>query len=294
MKVNKKSKEGVKKYDGGGMILGGVEAALGAGQMIYGMVENAKARKEINKIRAAAPSLATPAEYYNFVKESYDQSLMNRQLEELNRSLATTVDALGSAGGRALVGGINEATRGTSVQQNILAERQNQLQGQALQTLAGAREREVGRREQRFQTDLNYAWQNKQAAMNQIASGASSVAQGLGYGVLDYMDSKDGTISGSGKSKNGIGQTRTYSPSFQSNMQNAFNTELDFKGGGMMTGGKFDHDSNPIDLVKGGKKVGEVTGGEAVLNPQQQAMVAKESKYARKLFKKFKKEANKK
>lgn len=285
MKVNKNKKTNVKKYQEGGtipagMILGGAQAALGIGQAIYGMAENKKANKEISRIRAAAPSLSTPAEYYNYVKESYDQTLMNRQLEELNRSLATSVQALGTAGGRALVGGINEATRGAAVQKNILTERQNQIQGQALQTLAGAREAEIGRREQRFQTDLNYAFQNKQAAMAQIAGGVSSAVEGVGYGILDYMDSKGDDVP-----KNPY-------EGFERRVKKS--KIADYETGGMMTGGKFDHNTNPIDLMKNGKKVGEVTGGEAVLNPKQQAMVAKESKYARKLFKKFKKEANKK
>ena len=97
----------VKKYANGGIIGGVAQAALGGAQMVYGMVENAKARKEINGIKAAAPSLSTPAEYYNFYKNAYDQSLMEVQMNEINRQLATTVGALGAAGGRALVGGIN-------------------------------------------------------------------------------------------------------------------------------------------------------------------------------------------
>jgi hypothetical protein len=63
--------------------------------------------------------------------------------------------------------------------------------------------------------------------------------------------------------------------------------------GGMVTEGKFDHDTNPIHLVQNGEKVGEATGGEYILNPKQAAAVAKESTYARKLFKKFAKNAKK-
>ena len=35
------------------------------------------------------------------------------------------------------------------------------------------------------------------------------------------------------------------------------------------TPGEFDHDTNPIDLVQDGKKVGEATGGEYIFNPEQ-------------------------
>lgn len=43
-----------------------------------------------------------------------------------------------------------------------------------------------------------------------------------------------------------------------------------FDDGGMITPGEFSHDTNPIDMVaEDGTKVGEVTGGELILNPDQ-------------------------
>jgi hypothetical protein len=67
-----------------------------------------------------------------------------------------------------------------------------------------------------------------------------------------------------------------------------------FDDGGMMTKGKFSHKENPIHLVQNGEKVGEATGGEYVINPEQARQIAEQSEYARKLFKKFAKEAKKK
>jgi hypothetical protein len=62
------------------------------------------------------------------------------------------------------------------------------------------------------------------------------------------------------------------------------------KEGGMVTGGKFDHKTNPIDIVKKGQKIGEMTGGEVILNPAQQQKLSKESAYFRQLLKKFNKQ----
>lgn len=62
------------------------------------------------------------------------------------------------------------------------------------------------------------------------------------------------------------------------------------KDGGMITGGKFDHKTNPIDIVKKGQKIGEMTGGEVILNPAQQQKLSKESAYFRQLLKKFNKQ----
>ena len=61
------------------------------------------------------------------------------------------------------------------------------------------------------------------------------------------------------------------------------------KDGGMMTGGKFSHKTNPIDIVQKGKKIGEMTGGEVILNPAQQKKLSQESAYFRSLLKKFNK-----
>lgn len=288
--VNEEPKEDFQSFLSGGMIGGIAQAGLGTAQMVYGMVENAKAKKEINKIKSAAPSLATPAAYYNYYKEAYDQTLMQTQLEDLNRSLATTAGALSQAGGRALVGGINEATRGSAYQKNILAERQNQLQGQALGDLAQAEERTIGRKEDRYQTDLGYAWGAKQDAMAQIAGGASAVASGLTYGALDQMDAnKD--LTKTKKSSNN--DSKDYSSLKTGGLTDEQKALLRKEHGGFVTDGKFDHATNKIDVIQGGKKIAELTGNEVVLNPEQQKMLEKKSAYAKKLFAKFRTKQNK-
>ena len=61
------------------------------------------------------------------------------------------------------------------------------------------------------------------------------------------------------------------------------------KDGGKITKGAFNHKTNPIDIVQAGKKVGEMTGGEVILNPAQQKKLSQESAYFRSLLKKFNK-----
>lgn len=164
--------------------LGITGTALGAAQSIYGMTQAREAKRNINAIKAAAPSLSTPAEYYDALKKAYDDRLLQMQYEDINRTLATSTEALKGAGGAALVGGLNEQVRGAARQRDYLTEQQNLRQNQALQALAGAREREIGRREQRSQTDLAFANQQLQAANQQIAGGASAAAENLAYTAL--------------------------------------------------------------------------------------------------------------
>ncbi len=289
-KQQEEPKEDFQSFLSGGMIGGIAQAGLGTAQMVYGMVENAKAKKEINKIKSAAPSLATPAAYYNYYKEAYDQTLMQTQLEDLNRSLATTAGALSQAGGRALVGGINEATRGSAYQKNILAERQNQLQGQALSTLAQAEENTINRKEDRYQTDLNYAWGAKQDAMNQIAGGASAVASGLSYGILDQVDANKDSLPKKSTNNN----SKDYSKANTGGLTEEQKALLRKEHGGFVTDGEFNHDTNKIDVLQKGKKIAELTGNEVVLNPEQQKMLESKSAYAKKLFAKFRAQSNNK
>ena len=68
---------------------------------------------------------------------------------------------------------------------------------------------------------------------------------------------------------------------------------LGFEKGGRVkkTPGEFSHASNPINVMQDGAKIGELTGGEYVLNPKQAAAIARQSDIARRLFRKFDKEA---
>ena len=76
------------------------------------------------------------------------------------------------------------------------------------------------------------------------------------------------------------------------------NMRLDYKKGGsvMKTPGDFSHKNNPIDLMQGGKKIGEATGGEYIFNPKQMSNIkryvsqgdkSKLHSYVRSLIKKF-------
>lgn len=64
------------------------------------------------------------------------------------------------------------------------------------------------------------------------------------------------------------------------------------------TPGPFSHKINPIDIIRDGSKIGEMTGGETILNPEQtgkiETLASKGNsdlhRYVRKLFAKFDKE----
>lgn len=346
---------------------GTAQAALGTAQTIYGLSQLPKARREFERARAAAPSLETPSQFYENYKNAYDATLAGMERDAIQANLATSVQALQGAGGRALVGGLSQATAQSQLAQNRMLAQERQMRFQAGQALAGAEERSIARKETRSQRDQAYANQAYQAALGNIGGGLSAVGTGLMYATSEDKEneskSEQLTPETQGISpkqlelqqkdrENFAAETRKMiqqekTPSFlktpQVNMPsltetflssafpntsapantsqipfefmneqamnqlnvlrqglnqampalNIFNQTNPFKHGGMMTNGDFSHDRNPIDIVQDGAKVGEMTGGEYIVNPTQAKKIASQSTYARKLFKRFERNAKK-
>ena len=277
-----KSRKNPKKYIVGG-IIGGI---AGLGQAIYGGIQANKAKKEMERIQKTAPDLnapiSTPSEYFKAYKEAYDQDIMNRQMESIKSGLAGTTEALAGAGGRALLGGIGAATQQAQRQTQGIADIQQQRQAEALQGLAAAQERtrglqenRLGMKEARFQNQLQMAQGARDAAVQTIAGGIGNIGSAAIYGF--------GKKSGGGNVGNG--SASTVSPALQETISQEGSLELGIppkkyrtaKDGGkvMKTPGEFSHKTNPIDIMRNGKKIAEATGGEYIFNPKQMSNIKK-------------------
>lgn len=423
----KAKKDNTKKYAVGGFI----QAGLGAAQAIYGASQIPRANAEFAAAQAAAPSLETPAQFYENYRNAYDAEIARMESESIDRNIGTSVQALQGAGGRALVGGLSAVTGQAQNERNRMLAQERAVRLQAGSELARAEERSVQMRERRSQAQMDRASQAYQAALGNIGGGLSSMATGLteGFAALkdreggdkrpgsllerararfgrldgegseakvadvpslkidtpemdfaknymsrferpsvgdlgesfkepkpeqktyDFATERDKFVSGAPKGRfdellgrstnpnamsfvptidqNGYQATpeneaiikryrdkmmleRGYTNSdYKKSQEITFTPEENeiisayekgrpkrngypvFEQGGMKTKGAFNHDTNPIHLVQDGQKVGEATGGEYILNPEQAKAVAKESSYARKLFKRFEKNAKK-
>lgn len=271
-----KSRKNPKKYAVGGALIGPIIGTLaGAGQAIYGAVQAKKTKKEIERLQKEAPDLnapiSTPSEYFKAYKEAYDQDIMNRQMESIKSGLAGTTEALAGAGGRALLGGIGAATQQAQRQTQGIADIQQQRQAEALQGLAAAQERtrglqedRLGMRERRFQGQMENAQAARDAAIQNIAGGLSNIASAWNYG----SGKKSGGGGGGG---NTLPETKKF---LEKNENFSFSTKE--KGGKVMkTPGEFSHKTNPIDIMRNGKKIAEATGGEYIFNPKQMSNIKK-------------------
>jgi hypothetical protein len=267
-----KPKKTYKKYLTGGAVGAIAQGVMGAGQAAYGMYQANKASKEMDRLRASAPSLDTPGEYFQAYKQAADQSIMERQMESVNKQLAGGAQALGAAGGRALLGGLGAMTQGAQETQMNIADTQSQRQQQALQALAGAQQQTTQLREGRYQQEMGSAAAARDAGLQNVAGGLGAIGSAATMGLAAGMDARKAKAADKDETK---------------------------KGGGIVkTPGQFSHDKNPIDIVKDGAKIGEMTGGEYVFNPNQMSKIKghvatgdKEAlhRYVKGLIKKFEK-----
>ena len=266
MKANK-----VKKYNVGGY----VQAAMGVAQMATGWYQAQRANAAIKRILADAPKIETPSSYYQLTKDAYDQELMQQQLADINRDLGTSSEALSQAGGRALVGGLGRAVDLSQQQKGSVygAEAQQRLAAQ--QMLAQREDVTQQQREQRLMAQLESARQAKQIAQQNMMGGIGAIAEGaLFAGIPSDSSSEDlnKLLTDSPNAGASIGGITKKKKAALGQVGDLWMTGV-FETGGKMkvkkTGGKFDHKSNPIDIVQKGDKIGEMTGGEYIFNPSQ-------------------------
>jgi len=300
----KKSKE-PKKYAVGGMVAG---ALLGAGQAGLGIYQVIQGQQAAKRIKEA--STARPSEYAELLKQARNAELEQRRLEELNRSISTGIAAAQGAGGRTLLGVLPKMVQaGDAGALDILGQRRSDTM-QALQFGAQGAEREIGREINREMMERGAAQAALEGGLQNIAGGLSQVGSSAIFGLMGKKDVTEDTTPVATQETAAVGQQpamiaesdteavlREAARRQREADAQALLAEEDFmmepirlQEGGMITGGKFDHKTNPIDIIHAGRKVGEMTGGEVILNPSQQKKLSKESAYFRTLLKKFNKQ----
>jgi len=212
------------------------------------------------------------------------------------------------AGQRAVGTGLEAQQRLAGVEQSILTQNeQSRRMLEQMQMQRGAAAGEAGRQQQTAGISQLASAPMDFAALN-IASGGFTKKDGtlIGGGGADLKSFEIPDYVGDLRQKYGLGQspsianpiptptttTTTQSGYFNPRILESINyspittpqptpilqideTDPSYglgsgEQGMMVTPGEFDHDTNPIDMVaEDGTKVGEVTGGELILNPDQ-------------------------
>lgn len=322
----KKSKE-TKKYAVGGFVagaaLGGLQSLLGAGQMIAGQA----AASRIKEASTARPS--EYAELLKQARNAeLEQKRLEELNRSIATGIAAAQQAGGRAVVGALPGMVRAGDVGAidilgQRQAQTMQALQFGAQG-AEREIARELQREMMERGA-AQAAIEGGLQNIAGGIGQIGSAAVLGLQGgkkkdeeTDGGMKMGQQARTETLASLDRTqaeRNRIGKSLTelqdqldeeqvplltprtskianvLAPMEEFNLtERLFRLPSEMKDGGMVTGGKFDHKTNPIDIVQKGRKIGEMTGGEVILNPKQQKKLSKESAYFRQLLKKFNKQ----
>ena len=295
MKVVKKSTKEPKKYAVGGAI----QAAIGLGSAIYGGVQARRGRKALERLNAERPTIEVPSAFRRLAAEPIAEAFIRARREGVERRTGQALDEASRLGTRGVLGTLSSVINAEQQAEQQMFGEMDHARQQALGVLGNAELDVQNRENQRWLQQVAGA-QSEMAAGNQnIFGGLSSL--GLGLGTV--FNPKLGGIDLKTLFKKQQGEPLSVEeinamqvPQGGFSVTPRYGTpSKGFEQGGMMTEGEFSHKKNPISLVnKEGEVIGEATGNEVILNPEQRKKIAEQSPYAKRLFNKFMKEAKKK
>lgn len=270
------------------------QGVAGLGKAGYGAWQKSQGKKALASAYEAPTG--TPSEYADLIRQARASELSQRRLDEINRTMATSTEALQQSGSRGVIGGIGAVTAaGAGAKTQALSQQQQEIL-QALGRATIGAERQRSRDVARQTREENLAMAAIQAGQENIIGGVGDVMQaGLGYGQAKSeglikgkkkpgLSDKDFKLYGGGTgrtfSESGIKDLMDMQPELEEmdpREVGEFGTAA--KGAKVKkTPGEFSHKTNPIDIMKDGAKIGEMTGGEYIFNPSQAKNLQKLSK----------------
>ena len=277
MRANKKKTKKVPKAQAGMLIGAGVSAIPQALAAYQGYKAQKEAKAEAASLKAMMPSMTSQEDYYNYYQKQSQLLNQSKLQNQMDQSLAAGAKTLQNAGSRGVLGG----TQGMVGQAQSTKADLTQQQGQQL---LGAYEKMIGAKEmdrQRILGQVGAAQQQQTAGMATMLQGLQGLGDTALSAGLESEKIKAGYYSGIGTGTGTQGSKE--------------------KGGTIeKTPGEFSHETNPIDVVKDGTKIAEMTGGEYIFNPKQMAAIKKLvaqsdgnklHSYMKSIIKKFEKKA---
>ena len=174
-------------------VLYGIQAAMGAGQAIFGFRQAQQAKRQEALLRSQGlPKLATPQEYFELYQNASRSNQFEQEKAMTESIMASNLNALVAAGSRAVIGGAPAAT--LQAQRGIAgaAQRDFQRQQAALGTLAAAEARTAGLNFQQesaqYARDLIGAQAGYQAGVETTIAG---IDQAIGSAAMAFRASED-------------------------------------------------------------------------------------------------------
>lgn len=281
--------------------IGDARAAKRRGEFFGDLREQGE--EQARQAKKARDSYGLGSTYRRFLNMSMQDPIADLRRQQEERRQASNLGALQSGGARALIGGLQAQAQGASDRMNKISADEAARRASAFQAV-GQAEQNVLRNKATFanrdlldaralagaglQGQFN-AEQARRAAGNQFLGDFNlALGQAAGAGLF-------GDGSGSSNAVDGFNNATPAQQAFFMDPENqAMFRAAGFAKGGQVkkTPGEFSHATNPINVMQKGAKIGELTGGEYVINPEQARKIAQQSKFAKMLFRKFDKEVS--
>ena len=317
------------------LIRGGVNLASG---LVGGIGARRQSAREEERAEAALTRAGELKDAAMAARESYGMGPSYSDLRQLVmqdptsdylrqqalRQEAGQLQALAGGGARALLGGTQAVAGSTANRMAQIAAQEQQRKVAGLQTVGQAEQRIAEQRLVDARGDLTLGrglevegLAAQAGARDLRAAGTQQMIQAGIQGLGAYALGRESGFFGGERSAGAtdtdlnLGQVETaYTPTdplqiaMATGNYAALEQELlNYRDGGVMRGktpGEFSHDSNPIDIMQDGAKIGEMTGGEGIVSPEdlgkleQLAGEGKTSlhKFVRRLIKKLEKNSN--
>lgn len=305
---------------GAGKVLGKIGPAVGSA---LGARAGAEALKQDPEqiaqqyadLKSNMPQYGVGSAFNEYLAMSKQDPAADMQRQIAAEQEASNIDTLKAGGAKALLGGLGASQRQAAQSRMGIEADSGKRQMSALQTY-GAEQQRVQDANTRMQQQLASSQfqaergaeqynrqleaQKKQATGQALGALAGQFGKGhfkdLNFGVKDApvnynTESIDSLVSQGLASyatpDAGYGTVTDFGDEYVDPITSIMGNFQFNEDGGMITKGAFSHEANPIDIMQDGAKVGEMTGGEAILNPEQQNKVAKQSPYFRKLMREF-------
>tara|TARA_E500000305_G_C4014893_1_gene234964 strand:- start:474 stop:1640 length:1167 start_codon:yes stop_codon:yes gene_type:complete len=213
---------------------GAATAALGLGKMAYGAIQSGRARKAEKAFDQDRLKMGVSQATQQMADEAIDQSLIEKSDDISSSDYATSISAL-SKDPRNLLAGVNILDRQKKKKDIDLLNLREDAKRRGLYNLAQEQRSVEGQRLAVAGQEIEGIRGEKAAGVQNIFGGAEDTLSGVASMASGMPIGKDGA-------------------------------KIEAEEGGV-TPGEFDHKDNPIDMVQDGEKIGEATGGELILPP---------------------------
>jgi len=276
-------KKKVKKYNIGGALLSAIPGVIQTGVGIGQLRRGARDLAQIDSLEAGM--IRSEASRKRIAQQQTD---ITKGIENISRNLATGTEALARSGNRALIGGVQGL--------QAAADKATQSYLDKYGASSAARDQQLGRADfgesaRRIERQRGIAQQQKDAGFQNIGMGFDLAGKGLAKGIAKPKDTQnvkdqlkyntlvnDDFIETDLEEdelellEEGVGSASSYNDltGYQKRLKRLTRSRSAEEGAKVKkTPGKFSHKKNPIDIVQEGDKIGEMTGGEYIFNPDQ-------------------------